>query len=220
MSITPDSVQALLASENYGDRIRGLNELRQLDPQIGLELVQPALTDSNTRVRYAAVSQMDTLGKVNPELALSLLRDRLLNDPEPDVQAAAADALGALRFPDVFPDLQQLYHQTGEWLVKFSIIAALGELSDPRAYDLLVEALAGENDLIQTAAISSLGELGDPRAIDLLTPYVTHADWQIRYRLVQALARLEGPEVQSALGTLSQDEVEQIAQEAKAALGR
>jgi len=34
----------------------------------------------------------------------------LFNDPEPDVQAAAADCLGALKLTEAFEDLQQLYH--------------------------------------------------------------------------------------------------------------
>ena len=144
-----------------------------------------------------------------------MLRDRLINDPEPDVQAAAADCLGALKLTEAFEDLQELYHNTPEWLVKFSIVATLGELGDPRSFELLKEALGSENDLVQTAAISSLGDLGDMQAIPLLVPYVTHSDWQIRYRVVQALSRLGGPEAQSALLTLANDEVEAVAQEAK-----
>jgi len=35
---------------------------------------------------------MDTLGGQDLSTALTVLRDRLFNDPEPDVQAAAATA--------------------------------------------------------------------------------------------------------------------------------
>ncbi len=45
-----------------------------------------------------------------------------------DVQAAAADSIAALKLTEAFEDLQQLYHTTSEWLVKLSIIAALGEM--------------------------------------------------------------------------------------------
>lgn len=216
MSVTPESVKQLLGSEDLGDRLRAVNQIRELsDKAIAFELVQTGVNDPNARVRYSAVSQMDSLGGQDLSTALRLLRDRLLNDPEPDVQAAAADCLGALKLTEAFVDLEQMYHNTSEWLIKFSIVATLGELGDPRSFELLKEALASGNDLVQTAAISSLGELGDPQAIGLLVPYATNPDWQIRYRLVQALHRLGGSQAQSTLETLANDEVEAVAQEAK-----
>jgi HEAT repeat protein len=218
MSVTRESVQQLLSSEDFGQRISGVNQLRQLEPSVAFELIQPVVTDRNTRVRYAAVSQLDTLGNQDLQATLTLLRDRLINDSEPDVQAAAADALGALKLTEAYEDLRQLYHRTPEWLVQFSIIAALGELGDPRSFELLQEALNSDTSLIQTAAISSLGDLGDARAVPLLIPFATNSDWQLRYRVVQALGKLGGAEAQATLETLTKDEKEEVAQEAKANL--
>lgn len=221
MSASPESVKQMLSSEDLGDRLRAVNHIRDLeDTAIAFELAQAAVNDPNARVRYSAVSQMDTLGGQNLQVTLDLLRDRLLNDPEPDVQAAAADCLGALQLTDAFPDLEQLYHNTTEWLVKFSIVATLGELGDSRSFDLLKEALNSENELVQTAAISSLGDLGDPRAIELLIPYATNPDWQIRYRVAQALNRLGGAQAQETLSSLANDEVEAVATEARNSLNK
>ncbi|MDZ8051507.1 MAG: phycobilisome degradation protein NblB [Aulosira sp. ZfuVER01] len=217
MSITPESVQQLLSSENLGDRLRAVNQIRDLEPAIAFELIQSAVGDDNARVRYSAVSQLDTLGTQDLELSLNLLRE-LLNDPEPDVQAAAADCLGALKLEAAFEDLQQLYNTTPEWLVKFSIIATLGELGDPRGFELLKEALTSENDLIKTAAISSFGELGDTNAVPLLAPYANNPDWQVRYRVLHALSSLGGADAKALLETLADDEVEAIANEAKKSL--
>lgn len=217
MSITPESVQALLASENFGDRLSAVNQLRQLDPAVAFTLIQPVAMDRNTRVRYAAVSQISSLGEQNRSAALVLLR-RCLQDPEPDVQAAAADSLGALKLTDAFEDIKALYERSPEWLVQFSIVAALGELGDPRAFELLERALQSENDLVRTAAIGALGELGDQRAVELLLPLITDPDWQVRYRVTQALshfAHSNHSEVRPALERLSQDEYEPIAQGAK-----
>jgi HEAT repeat protein len=218
MTVSAESVRELLSSENLGDRLRAVNQIRELEPNVGFELVQIAIGDSSSRVRYSALSQMDTLGSQDLDLSLQILRDRLLNDPEADVQAAAADCLGALKLQSAFEDLQNLYHSSPEWLVKFSIIAALGELGDPRSIELLKQALVSDNELIKTAAISSLGELGDPQGISLLTPYTTDPDWQVRYRVVQALTRLGGTEALAILKTMADDEVEAIATEAKKAL--
>ncbi|MBK1988885.1 HEAT repeat domain-containing protein [Sphaerospermopsis aphanizomenoides BCCUSP55] len=217
MSISAESVKELLSSENLGDRLRAVNQIRELEPKTAFELIQIAIGDKNSRVRYSAVSQLDTLGEQDLDLSLQILR-QLLNDPEADVQAAAADCLGALKLHAAFEDLEQLYHKTPEWLVQFSIIATLGALGDPRGFELLKQALASDNGLIQTAAISSLGELGDVQAVPLLVQYSTNPDWQIRYRVVQALSSLGSTEAKSVLETLVNDEVEAVAKEAKTAL--
>lgn len=218
MTITPDSVQKLLRSEELSDRLRAVNQLRQLDRPNAFRLVQIPIEDSNPRVRYSAVSQLDTLGWENLPKSFEILRDRLLNDSETDVQAAAADCLGALKLTEAFPDLAQIYHNTSEWLLQMSIIAALGEMGDSRGFELLEEALKSEVDLVKTAAISSFGELGDLRAVHLLSDCAKDPDWQVRYRVVQALNRLGSPEALAILQTMTNDEVEQIAQEARNSL--
>ncbi len=215
MSPTPESVKQLLESSDLGERLRAVNQLRELDKAIAFELVQKACSDQNPRLRYAAISQLDTLGQVDPQRALALLRQAITQDPEPDVQAAAADAIGGLQLTEAFEDLKALYESTSEWLVKFSIIAALGELGDPRAFELLTEALASEISLVSTAAIGSLGELADPRALPLLLPFVDADDWQVRHRLTQALSHFDDPQAQAALAKLTEDTSAAVADAAK-----
>jgi HEAT repeat protein len=167
MSVTPESVKALLEAEDFGQRLRGVNQLRELEPATAFDLIQPVITDSNVRVRYAAVSQLSSLGGQDREVSLQVLRDRLNNDPETDVKAAAADSLAALKLTEAFEDMQSVFNGTQEWLLQFSIAAALGELGDPRGFELLQNAIQSENELVRTAAIGALGELGDPRAVPL-----------------------------------------------------
>jgi HEAT repeat protein len=215
----PEAVQEMLSSEDFGKRLSGVNQLRSLDPDLAFQMIQPSVLDKNVRVRYAAVSQLSTLGKQNPTQSLDILRQALA-DPEPDVQAAAADALGALQLTDAFEDLQALYHRSGEWLVQFSIIAALGEMGDVRAFELLQTALNTDAELVKAAAIGSLGELGDDRAVPLLLPLITDPDWQVRHRVAQALGHFDRPETRTALENLSHDEVEAVAQQAQDFLNR
>ncbi|MEB3313990.1 MAG: HEAT repeat domain-containing protein [Cyanobacteriota bacterium] len=219
MTITPDSVRTLLHSEDYGDRIKAVNQLRQLDPAAAFDLVQLAAHDSNARVRYAAISQLATLGRQDLATVEPLLRRALTNDPEADVQAAAADAIAGLGLRQAYPDLAAVYHSSTEWLVQFSIVAALGELGAPEAFPLLESALASDNELVVTAAIGALGELGDDRAVPILVTYTSHPDWQLRHRLVQALAAFPHPEAKAALQALSQDPAEMVATAAGHHLG-
>lgn len=215
MSPTPESVKQLIESSDLGARLSGVNQARELDPAIAYGLIVTACKDDNPRVRYAAFSQLDTLGNQNRQQTLELLRDALLNDPETDVQAAAADALGGLKLTEAYPDLESVYEATQEWLLQFSIIAALGEMGDPRAFDLLSRAIQSDITLVSTAAIGSLGELGDPRAVPILLDFVESDDWQVRQRVSQALGQFETPEVQAALERLSRDTSATVADTAK-----
>lgn len=215
MSITPDSIREKLASSDFGDRLTAVNQMRELEPAIAFDLLSIASADDNARVRYAAISQISTVGSVDKATSTKLLRNRLTTDPEPDVQAAAADSIGALQLTEIFEDLKSVYENTTEWLVKFSIIAALGELGDIRAFELLQDALGSPNELIRTAAIGALGELGEDRAIKLLLPYVTHPDWQTRHRVVQALSNFTDDTARQALQQLTQDKSEMVAQAAE-----
>lgn len=210
-----ESIEILINSESKGDRIRALNLIRELEPATAFGWIKQLVTDNNTRVRYAAVSQLATLGSQDLAESLIILRDRLVNDPEPDVQAAAADAIGALKLTDAFDDLQNLYETTPEWLVQFSIIAALGELGDSRGLKLLQTALTNETSLVQTAAIGAIGELGNPAGVESLIPFVTNPDWQIRYQLARSLRNLGGDLAAQNLAILATDSVEQVAKEAQ-----
>jgi len=215
MDVTPDSVRELLESEDYGKRIHAVNQMRYLESAIAFELLMKASTDSNARVRYAAVSQLSSVGDHNREAAADLLRRCLLTDAEMDVRAAAADSISAMQLTELFDDLREMYTQTNDWIIQMSIIASLGELGDPRGFELLQQALESDNELIVTSAIGALGELGDRRAIDLLRPFAASEDWQMRYRLVQALNRLGGDEAIAILQGLTDDDVEHIAREAQ-----
>lgn len=220
MSITPESIGQALESEDLGDRLSAVNQLRTLPSPAAFELLKQAIGDNNARVRYAAVSQMSSLGHEDLEQSLSILLNRLYADSEMDVKAAAADAIGALQLTEAYPDLESCYKQTNDWLLQMSIIATLGELGDPRAFDLLKEALSSPEGLVQGAAIGSLGELKNPEAVGLLRPFATHEDWQIRYRVAQALANLGGAEARALAEDLTKDEVEQVAEMARLAIAQ
>lgn len=215
MTLTPESVQQDITSDDFGDRLRGVNSLRQLEPEIAFDLIVPVVTDSNVRVRYAAVSLLSSLGVANLPKSLELLRDRLHNDPEADVKSAAADGIGALKLTDGFDDLKQVYTNTTDWMLQMSIVAGLGEMGDPRGFDLLKDAIASDEPLVQLSAVSAFGELGNPDAIEILLTYMDSDDWQIRQRLVQAFSKFQTDETKKALETLAQDKSEQVASYAK-----
>ncbi len=211
-----DLLRLQLKSEEYGERMQALVKSRNLSISDRFEFVSIGSSDRNTRIRYDAVSQLATIGNHDLDKSLEILRDRLLNDPEMDVKAAAADAIGALKLTSAFTDLEKVYKSTNDWLMQFSIIAALGELGDLRGFELLADALANNsNDLVKIAAIGALGELRDPRSLDLLLPLIDNPDWQVRHRLAQAFANIGTEQAIAALKKLTEDPTEQVAEIAK-----
>ncbi|MDG2991231.1 HEAT repeat domain-containing protein [Candidatus Synechococcus calcipolaris G9] len=216
--MTAEFVQRALASEDLGDRLDGINQLRQLPPEVAFELIQPAVNDSHPRIRYGAVSQLANLGRCNPTLAGELLRDRLFNDDEVDVRSAAADAMAALQLTNSLADLQSVYEDTSDWLLQFSIIAALGALGDRAALPLLYEALSSDQELVKLAAIGSLGELGCHESLDRLGDYINYPDWQIRHRLAIALGQIGGDRARSLLEQMIQDRSETVVDAAQNSL--
>ena len=222
MVISPEQIKQQLASEDLGQRLRAVNLLREIDPAVAFELIQTVISDSSARVRYAAISQFSTLGTQDKETALTLLRGALYHDPEADVQAAAADSIGALRLVEAYDDLAIAYQNTSEWIVQMSIVACLGELGVDRGFDLLQQALQSENNLVALTAIGAMGELKDPRGIPLLLAFEKNDDWQVRHRLAQALSNyLSTPQADAVLPTLTaltQDESEIVADAARSHL--
>jgi HEAT repeat protein len=212
MSATIESARTLLASDLPGDRLSGLNQLRQVDPQAAFPLLQEAAFDKNTRVRYAAVSMMDSIGGVDLAKTSEILRDRLANDPEVDVKAAAADAIAALRIHDAYPELEAAYRQTTEWLLQVSIVSALGEFGDPQALPLLKDAIENPGDpLVRIGAIGAVGELRDPRGIDILANFVQDEDPQVRVRVAVALSYFDDDRCRQWLAQLATDADPQVA---------
>jgi HEAT repeat protein len=218
MTITPESVRQLIESDDYGDRLSGVIKLGHIDPAIAFLLVQNLVTDPNPRVRYSAVSKLATLGTQDLAKTLELLRDRLYRDSELDVRAAAADSLGALKLVEAFDDLEQVYRQSSDWIIQLSIVAAFGEMGEPRAFEILQDALQSEEDLVKGVAIGALGELGDDRAVALLLPFIDYDDWQIRFRVAQALGHLNSADARQALQTLAADSSEPVSREAQDSL--
>jgi HEAT repeat protein len=217
MTSTPESARALLTSENFGDRLHGINQLRVIDKAAAFELVQLVVSDSNTRVRYAAVSLMDTIGDVDLVKSLEILR-ACLADPEYDVKSAAADALGGLRLTAAIPELVDLYHDTTEWLLQLSIVAALGSMPDPLSLKLFAESIGSEVELVRMTTVQAIGEMADPAGVEILQQAIADPDTQIRFRVAEALGRIGDESAKKLLQSMVTDSDSKVAAQAKAFL--
>jgi HEAT repeat protein len=186
-------VREHLRSNSPAERALGINYARYLDDHTRYDILIEMIEDSDPQVRYAAVTQLATVGAHDRQRTLRAVRKILWNaEEDATVRAGAADVLGGLRFHEAYPDLEKLFHESKDWVVRFSIVAALGEMGVPEAFSILVEALESKDEpLVQLAAIGALGELGDERARVHLEPLMNSADASIVERARFALEALD-----------------------------
>jgi HEAT repeat protein len=201
-----------LAADEMSLRMKAVHASRSLEDSERFTLLAIAATDSYARIRYDAVSQIGTVGNIDPDKALEILVDRLFTDPELDVRAAAAASLGALQLTQAFDQLKTAYESTNDWMFQFSIVAAIGDLGAPEGFSFLASALQSPNELVKIAAISSLGDLGNLDAVPLLIPLADDPDWQVRHRVSQSLAQLGGDAAKEVLAKLANDPMPQVAE--------
>lgn len=84
-----------------------------------------------------------------------------------------------------------IYEESSDLMVRFSILAALGELGNPKAFDLLKYTLENEEEsLLKVAALGSIGELGDNRAIEVVKPFLSSDDASLKERAQIAMNTL------------------------------
>ena len=118
---------------------------------------------------YSGLRSPDSALRAQAVHALGLSRDSaqwtsiasLLKDPDPVVQAAAAEALGVLGAPDAQETLLQVLTQNPQPGLRVAVGGALSRLQSPRGNMILRELLSSGDDLIKLRAGLLLVETGD-----------------------------------------------------------
>lgn len=140
--------------------------------QIGvasIPLLYPLLKDKDDNVRKFS---LDLLGEIKDGISPEKIVP-LLHDPNPNVRASAAKAIGALMYKEAVPHLIDALRDE-EW-VCFSVLEALGELKDERSVGPITELLLSESDTLRHAAIEALGRIGSPLSAKPLRKFISKA---------------------------------------------
>lgn len=162
-------------------------------------LVERALSDSNRRVREAAVSALDALGPEaldrlisrgagNRRTDGSLSRDdcrALLTSDRPELRLAALHGLQRLGDRKATP-LVVAALEDEDQRVRWRACHVCGSIGDPRAVGSLIDRLT-DDSVVQQAAILALGQLGTERATAALVPYLEANDPDVRRHSARAL---------------------------------
>ena len=120
-----------------------------------------------------------------------------MKDQDPDVQSAAAEALGQLSDPRVVEALISAL-KDNYWYVRKISAAVLGIISArledaalrARIVQLLIAALKDTYMGVPGSAAEALGKLGDRNAVEPLIAALKNSDVELRKNAATALGRL------------------------------
>ncbi len=159
--ITRSLVEALADAENSGRRNAALEALIRCGAA-AVPILLDASTDPDGDVRKQVV---DALAGIGDRRAASRLV-AMLEDRDPNVRGAVADALGVLGMPELAPPLLRAAHDDMERLVRLSALRALSRLE----VSLPAREVAGliHDPHLRGSAFELLGHSDDPEAFEQL----------------------------------------------------
>lgn len=123
-------------------------------------ILQGGLSDKSTNNRSAAVRILGLLDYNPKALDLAL---QAISDQNPDVRAAAADALGDMKAQSAIPKLKDLVKMEEDPAVILAAAHSLIELGDPLGYDVYYAILTGELKSDQGLLDQKKKMLSDPK---------------------------------------------------------
>ncbi len=179
-------------------------------------MVIPLLREEEAYIRNTALLILTEIGSKAPFLIYQLLKDKdpdvrkfgldliadiksgfdgekvipLLKDPNANVRAAAARALGELRYEKAISALIECLNDE-EW-VSFYVLQALASLRSSDAAKAIGELLLTTDSLLVKAeAIDTLGKIGTQEVIEPLLKYYPIATRDEKREIIKALIRVE-----------------------------
>lgn len=191
----------LLRSDNASVRNSAMDILREVGSD-DMRTMNALLHDEDPDIRIFAA---DILGTSRLRLAVPLLSETLLHDPEVNVRYQAGISLGALGFSEAAEALRQAL-QDEEW-VQFAAVEALAKIRDESCVGILFSALENASDLVASTIISALGEMGNVKAVPILLKRLDVVSGPLRNKTVKAVVQILGA---PSLGYLSPKEQEKF----------
>ncbi len=207
------SLEAALNAQNAGTRNAALIGLGELGGSKVAELITFALADESVEVQMTAAT---VLGKLKDEDGQPVGTDSLLlalGSESSGVRAAAALALGETGDQRAVAPLRGLVRSDDQG-VAVAAIKGLRRLGDVSLDDLLLEALAHQDDEVVKEALISIAEIGGSRATTRISMGLEHAAWDVRQLSATLLGSMSDQAAVDALQarlTIERDELVQRA---------
>jgi len=200
-----------LRDENFGVQDAAMRSLMEIKGESTAYMLLPLLRE-NAFLRNTAIMIIKEIGREAVPLLLPLLRDRdddvrkfaldliqdikhcdypeklvelLKDDPNPNVRAAAAKALGALKYRAAEPHLLEALKDE-EW-VCFSAIEALTDMGGDGCLHAIAALLNSPSEAIRFAALEALGKIGSPLSVKPLVEHISKTEGYERNAAIKSL---------------------------------
>ena len=163
-----------------------------LAPGLGINPLGPlldAVRDRDVEVRQAAAWSLGNIPH-SPRATDAIIR-LMKDDPESDVRAAAATALGNSGDPRALELFVAALGAKDE-AARDTAAQMLGIMHDARAVGPLVGLLADKSPRMRMDAVSSLGQIKDERAVAPLIGSIADEDERVRSGAMDALEKITG----------------------------
>ncbi|OQA04848.1 MAG: PBS lyase HEAT-like repeat protein [bacterium ADurb.Bin374] len=162
--------------------------LAELRHQLAVEPLIQALSSKHIPVSIAAIKALMTFGTPAAHKALT---DLLLKCPD-EVKLAAAEKVLAPVADLLSPELLKEYGRLGidrqGWVLKF-----FAEAGTVQAFPHFVAALEKDPLGLGLYGVKGLGRVGTKEAVDVLERHLSHPEWFLRKRIVEALGQAKAP---------------------------
>jgi putative heme-binding domain-containing protein len=136
-----------------------------------------------------------------PQTPVTPLLLKNLNAAQPEVRAAAIEALSERGAPEARQPLLTLFTDE-QPLVRAAAASAAGKLASPDAIDPLLRLAADPDSSVRRASLSSLRRMKEPRALPVAVKAL--GDPHTALAALDCLAELGGPEQAAAVAALAQ----------------
>jgi HEAT repeat protein len=211
-----------LEDPNFYVRRAAVNAIGKLGiPELG-EVLLPLLHTHDPRFQRTVIIALRRLGTREAVAPMIALLEGYLRAPSPHDLPVVKNliiSLGKLRAQEAVPVLMEAIQA---YVGGRSLAAkALGQIGDPRAGPVLVEALRDRSNSLRQAALKGIGQLGYAEGAPAVREFLTSPDPRLRRVAATTLGQLRDEEsVQALAGVAAEDISPLVRPAAVEALGR
>ena len=201
-----EEIKDALENSNPQQRMKGIRELRNYEPDIAAPLLLNHVKDREFLVRsFVAMG----LGRKKSDRAFNALLEMMTADSDPNVRSEAANSLSFYGETAV-PHLRKMYEDDDHWLVRRSVIAAMADLHAPQELlEICALGLKGDDEPVMESCLNCLSLFAQTErqeaALALLLPWAEDESWRVRLQVAKSLGQYQDEKAIATLNQLKQD---------------
>jgi HEAT repeat protein len=204
-----DALRAALKDPDPACRAMALRASGELPAAESIQIAIAALHDTEPSVRNAVSIYLKPVQTADPQVALGLIA--LVQDPDASVSWSALQSLSTSRDPKAIDAMLGFAQGKNPHVDSFEAMNLLGNVKDPRVFDLLTSALKSSNVQVSVSASEQLGNLRDPRAVPALAVAARSNVPALANDALISLGKIGPPAADALIGLLNQPGLQNVA---------